>query len=90
MVFVLKLLSSGECKQFMTRYLDCLKKNSSASSECRHLNRDYLDCRMQKCVIRVQLARYALTHGRSGLMEKDEWKNLGLANLKDDDSGSKT
>jgi len=51
----------------MTRYLDCLKKNSSSSSNCRHLNKDYLDCRMQ-----------------NGLMEKDEWKNLGLADLKDD------
>ncbi|KAF8506895.1 hypothetical protein F5888DRAFT_1569234, partial [Russula emetica] len=54
----------GECKVFMTRYLECLKRNSSASSECRHLNRDYLDCRM-----------------KNGLMEKDEWKNLGLSNL---------
>ncbi|KAI0004119.1 hypothetical protein BJV74DRAFT_763497 [Russula compacta] len=54
----------GECKAFMTRYLQCLKSNSSTSSECPHLNRDYLNCRMQ-----------------NGLMEKDEWKNLGLANL---------
>ncbi|KAH9050457.1 hypothetical protein EDB84DRAFT_1259331 [Lactarius hengduanensis] len=59
----------GECKEFMTQYLECLKGNSSASSECRHLNRDYLNCRMQ-----------------NGLMEKDEWKNLGLANLKSDKS----
>ncbi|KAI9511786.1 hypothetical protein F5148DRAFT_959441, partial [Russula earlei] len=37
----------GECKAFMTQYLECLKKNASTSSECRHLNRDYLNCRMQ-------------------------------------------
>ena len=40
----------GECKEFMTQYLECLKTNSSTSSECRHLNRDYLNCRMKKCV----------------------------------------
>ncbi|KAI0067938.1 hypothetical protein BV25DRAFT_893381 [Artomyces pyxidatus] len=57
----------GECKDIMTQYLECLRKNSSTSSECRHLNRDYLGCRMQK-----------------GLMEQDEWKNLGLTNLKGD------
>ena len=51
-------LVSGECKQFMTQYLDCLKKNSSTSSDCRHLSRDYLNCRMQKYVIRVQLDAY--------------------------------
>ncbi|KAI9462344.1 hypothetical protein BJY52DRAFT_1116313 [Lactarius psammicola] len=60
----------GECKEFMTQYLECLKSNSSTSSECRHLNRDYLNCRMQ-----------------NGLMEKDEWKNLGLSNLRGDRSG---
>ncbi|KAI0274865.1 hypothetical protein BC834DRAFT_850053 [Gloeopeniophorella convolvens] len=59
----------GECKQFMTEYLECLKKNSSTSTECRHLNRDYLNCRMHK-----------------GLMEKDDWKNLGLSNLKGDEN----
>ncbi|KAN0124965.1 cytochrome c oxidase assembly protein cox19 [Russula decolorans] len=62
----------GECKAFMTQYLECLKRNSSTSSECRHLNRDYLGCRM-----------------KNGLMEKDEWKNLGLSNLKVDDHTSR-
>jgi hypothetical protein len=41
----------------MTQYLECLKRNSSASSECRHLNRDYLDCRMKKYVICVDVNR---------------------------------
>lgn len=44
---------------------------------------------MQKYVVRVQLGR-VLTRRRSGLMDKDEWKNLGLANLKDDNSERKT
>lgn len=39
---------------------------------------------MQKCVIRSYTTGYVLTPRGSGLMEKDEWKNLGLANLKDD------
>jgi cytochrome c oxidase assembly protein subunit 19 len=64
----------------MKRYLECLNRNSSASSECRHLNRDYLDCRMQKCVVSKTIG-YMLTLS-SGLMEKDEWKNLGLADVK--------
>jgi hypothetical protein len=41
----------------MTRYLECLKRNSSSSSECRHLNRDYLECRMNKYVICVDVNR---------------------------------
>ena len=45
---------------------------------------------MQKYVTRVQ-PRATLTAQRSGLMEKDEWKNLGLANLAvDDNTQSKT
>lgn len=47
---MLKTVTLGECKEFMTQYLECLKRNSNASSDCRHLNRDYLTCRMQKCV----------------------------------------
>ena len=47
---MLKKNTLGECKEFMTQYLECLKINSSTSSECRHLNKDYLNCRMQKCV----------------------------------------
>jgi hypothetical protein len=40
---------------------------------------------MQKYVTRVQQDAM-LTPQRSGLMEKDEWKNLGLANLAVDDT----
>jgi hypothetical protein len=47
----------GECKAFMTQYLECLKRNSSTSSECRHLNKDYLECRMKKYVIYVDVNR---------------------------------
>ena len=49
------MVTLGECKEFMTQYLECLKSNSSTSSECRHLNRDYLNCRMQKCVFFVHV-----------------------------------
>ncbi|RDX56248.1 hypothetical protein K466DRAFT_581383 [Polyporus arcularius HHB13444] len=54
----------GECKDFMKKYLDCLRKNGSNSSPCRHLNKDYLECRMSR-----------------GLMERDEWTNLGLSGV---------
>ncbi|KIP03519.1 hypothetical protein PHLGIDRAFT_110785 [Phlebiopsis gigantea 11061_1 CR5-6] len=57
----------GECKEYMSVYLDCLRKNSSNSTPCRPLNRNYLDCRMNK-----------------GLMDRDDWKNLGLSNLAGD------
>ena len=35
-------------------------------------------------VVHVRTGECALTHRNSGLMEKDEWKNLGLANLTGD------
>ncbi|KAF8898438.1 hypothetical protein BD779DRAFT_1431983 [Infundibulicybe gibba] len=54
----------GECKEKMLLYMNCLRKNTNASSPCRLLSKEYLDCRMDK-----------------GLMERDEWKNLGLANV---------
>ena len=56
-VLALKLVFLGECKAFMTQYLECLKRNSSTSSECRHLNRDYLECRMKKYVFCVDVNR---------------------------------
>lgn len=39
---------AGECKEYMVRYLDCLKTNGSASTPCRVLGKDYLDCRMNR------------------------------------------
>ncbi|KAL1739573.1 hypothetical protein HDZ31DRAFT_13047, partial [Schizophyllum fasciatum] len=51
----------GECKDFMTAYMGCLKTNQNDSTPCRPLSKNYLDCRMRK-----------------GLMEKDEWQNLGF------------
>ncbi|KAL1737496.1 hypothetical protein EV714DRAFT_266298 [Schizophyllum commune] len=51
----------GECKDYMTAYMGCLKTNKNDSTPCRPLSKNYLDCRMRK-----------------GLMEKDEWQNLGF------------
>ncbi|KZT53737.1 hypothetical protein CALCODRAFT_439674 [Calocera cornea HHB12733] len=36
----------GECKQFMTTYLNCLKLNKSESQVCRPQSKAYLECRM--------------------------------------------
>lgn len=46
----LTLRGTGECKQYMQSYLDCLRKNTNNSTPCRHLNKDYLECRMARCV----------------------------------------
>ena len=61
----------------------CLKENSSTSTPCRHLSRDYLECRMNKYVCPTFPHRYVTKPDVSqrGLMEKDDWKNIGLANL---------
>ena len=64
----------------MQVYLDCLRKNASNSTPCRHLNKEYLECRMARYVtsvkkpMRTGLTGYAIR----GLMDRDEWKNLGL------------
>ena len=39
---------AGECKEYMSKYLDCLRTNGSASTPCRVLGKDYLDCRMNR------------------------------------------
>lgn len=59
-------------------YMKCLRENSSTSSPCRDLSRDYLDCRMQKYVAPIDLSQLLVHPVLRGLMEKDEWKNLGL------------
>jgi len=41
--------SSGECREQMMQYMDCLRKNSSTSTPCRVMSKEYLDCRMTKC-----------------------------------------
>ena len=41
---------AGECKDYMTAYMGCLKTNKNDSTPCRPLSKNYLDCRMRKCV----------------------------------------
>ncbi|KAM0786840.1 Cytochrome c oxidase assembly protein cox19 [Microbotryomycetes sp. NB124-2] len=38
----------GECKEYMKRYLDCMKRAKNQSTDCRHLSKEYLNCRMDK------------------------------------------
>lgn len=45
------LHSSGECKEYMIRYLKCMKTSKAQSTECRHLSKEYLNCRMEKSVL---------------------------------------
>jgi len=42
--------TTGECKEYMVKYLKCMKTSKSQSTECRHLSKEYLNCRMEKCV----------------------------------------
>ncbi|KWU44901.1 hypothetical protein RHOSPDRAFT_17237 [Rhodotorula sp. JG-1b] len=37
-----------ECKEYMVRYLKCMKQNKQQSTDCRHLSKEYLACRMDK------------------------------------------
>jgi len=39
---------SAECKEFMVRYMRCLRDNSQQHAECRQQAKDYLQCRMDK------------------------------------------
>jgi len=38
----------AECKEFMIRYMGCLRENQSNNSVCRLQAKDYLQCRMDK------------------------------------------
>ncbi|KAM0750284.1 hypothetical protein T439DRAFT_326240 [Meredithblackwellia eburnea MCA 4105] len=38
----------GECKEYMKRYLNCMKTAKSQSTDCRQLSKEYLGCRMDK------------------------------------------
>ena len=37
----------NECKDFMTKYMKCLKMSGSEAADCRQESKDYLECRMQ-------------------------------------------
>ena len=41
-------LLSGECKDYMEKYMKCLQQNKSEHSQCRQAAKDYLQCRMEK------------------------------------------
>jgi hypothetical protein len=42
-------LSTGECKQVMTKYLNCIKKVKGMNDPvCRDLAKSYLSCRMER------------------------------------------
>eukprot|EP00745_Piridium_sociabile_P008427 TRINITY_DN156974_c0_g1_i1.p1 TRINITY_DN156974_c0_g1~~TRINITY_DN156974_c0_g1_i1.p1 ORF type:complete len:107 (+),score=28.27 TRINITY_DN156974_c0_g1_i1:32-322(+) len=38
----------GECKQFMTKYMRCLRENRQENTKCRQESMDYLNCRMDR------------------------------------------
>ena len=46
--YCLIFLIIGECKDVMSQYMECLKKNKSDHTSCRELAKGYLQCRMDK------------------------------------------
>ena len=74
------LTSAGECKRFMTDYLGCLKTSRGDNKPCRIHSKRYLACRMDRCVDGDDVR---LADSGSGLMEKDDWANLGYADVTD-------
>jgi len=44
----------GECKEFMTKYMDCLKNNSKVTENCREESKAYLNCRMEKNLMKKE------------------------------------
>lgn len=66
----------------MARYLQCLRSNKSESDACRALSKDYLECRMSKWVSLTLMFAELLTHAfSSGLMDRDNWENLGFGGV---------
>ena len=39
---------TGECKEYMKKYMNCLKKNNNDNHKCRTESKDYLQCRMDR------------------------------------------
>ncbi|GFO47489.1 cytochrome c oxidase assembly protein cox19 [Plakobranchus ocellatus] len=37
----------GECKEFMIKYMQCLRINKKDASKCRQESKEYLHCRME-------------------------------------------
>jgi hypothetical protein len=37
----------GECKEFMIKYMQCLRINKREATLCRQQSKDYLNCRME-------------------------------------------
>ncbi|KAK6169357.1 hypothetical protein SNE40_020428 [Patella caerulea] len=38
----------GECKDFMVKFMKCLRINGQENTKCREESKDYLHCRMER------------------------------------------
>lgn len=78
----------------MTLYMNCLRGHGNTSTDCRDLSKNYLECRMQKFVVisRFFFPPEVVTSENlsRGLMERDDWRNLGLSNVDTKGSTSKS
>lgn len=41
-------ISTGECKEYMVKFLSCLKQCNNDNSRCREESKAYLQCRMDR------------------------------------------
>lgn len=41
---------TGECKEYMKRYMKCLRENNNGNHLCRTESKDYLQCRMDRYI----------------------------------------
>lgn len=65
----------------MTSYMKCIKQSKGKSEPCRQYSKLYLNCRMGWSVWVVHCVANSGSRKHSGLMEKDDWENLGLQDV---------
>jgi len=65
----------GECKEYMKRYMNCLKENNNDNSKCRTESKDYLQCRMDRQLMAKEDFAKLGYHEDSGF--NDDTSHLG-------------
>ena len=72
---------AGECKDYMVKFLSCLKLCSNDNSRCREESKAYLQCRMDRCVVHTSLACYTILTLSTPLQELDDQGRLWKTGL---------
>ena len=81
----------GECKDFMERFLSCLKENGNDNSLCREESRAYLQCRMERYVpllvhtLPPAIISLCVCFSRN-LMTREDFRRLGYKQSDDENT----